>query len=125
MFERLQKDSEESLDILKGHLEDYASYGYRTLCFAMRNIDEEEYSAWSPKYKEASLMIEGRQKALAETAERLERDLVLVGATAIEDKLQEYVPETIQALMAADMRVWMLTGDKRETAINIGMFWTF
>ena len=65
-------------------------------------------------------MIEKRSKALADTAEEIEKNLVLVGATAIEDKLQEYVPETIQALMAADMRVWMLTGDKRETAINIG-----
>ena len=71
---------------------------------------------------------------MGELAEHIEKDLELVGATAIEDKLQEvgkghfiflknstfqYVPETIQALIAADMRVWMLTGDKRETAINI------
>lgn len=83
-------------------------------------IFQETYKNWAPKYKEAGLKIEGRQKALAETAEELEKDLILAGATAIEDKLQEYVPETIQALMAADMRVWMLTGDKRETAINIG-----
>ncbi|VDK56473.1 unnamed protein product, partial [Cylicostephanus goldi] len=86
----------------------------------MRTIPDDEYEAWAKDYHAAGILIEGRQKAQAEVAERIEKDMELIGATAIEDKLQEYVPETVQALMAADMRVWMLTGDKRETAINIG-----
>ncbi|EYC27863.1 hypothetical protein Y032_0008g224 [Ancylostoma ceylanicum] len=119
ILERLMPGSEDDINICHEHLEDFASYGYRTLCFAMRIVPEEEYKQWAKEYHAAGILIEGRQKALADVAEKLERNLDLIGATAIEDKLQEYVPETVQALMAADMRVWMLTGDKRETAINI------
>ncbi|PIC41418.1 hypothetical protein B9Z55_008841 [Caenorhabditis nigoni] len=119
IFERLVRGSEQSIDWCTDHLEDYASFGYRTLCFAVRKLSDGEYEQWAPEYKKAILAIENRAKLLAEAAEKLEKDMVLVGATAIEDKLQEWVPETIQALMAADIRVWMLTGDKRETAINI------
>ncbi|CAP30827.2 Protein CBR-TAT-1 [Caenorhabditis briggsae] len=123
IFERLVRGSEQSVDWCTDHLEDYASFGYRTLCFAVRKLSDGEYEQWAPEYKKAILAIENRAKLLADAAEKLEKDMVLVGATAIEDKLQEvrvgWVPETIQALMAADIRVWMLTGDKRETAINI------
>ncbi|CAB11550.4 Phospholipid-transporting ATPase tat-1 [Caenorhabditis elegans] len=121
IFERLEhgKEQEEAVEYCTEHLEDYASFGYRTLCFSMRHLTEQEYSQWAPEYKKAILAIDNRAKLLADAAEKLERNMILVGATAIEDKLQEWVPETIQALMAADIRVWMLTGDKRETAINI------
>ena len=51
--------------------------------------------------------------------EEIEKNLFLLGATGIEDKLQEGVPETIDDLMKAGIRIWMLTGDKKETAINI------
>lgn len=50
----------------------------------------------------------------------IEKNLELIGATAIEDKLQDQVPETIAALLKADINIWVLTGDKQETAINIG-----
>ncbi|VDP48947.1 unnamed protein product [Heligmosomoides polygyrus] len=122
IMERLAKGSEDAIEICHEHLEEFASYGYRTLCFATRDIGEDEYKEWSKAYRAAGILITGRQQALAYEAEKIEVNLRLVGATAIEDKLQEFVPETIQALMAADMRVWMLTGDKRETAINIGVF---
>ncbi|CAJ0580954.1 unnamed protein product, partial [Mesorhabditis spiculigera] len=119
IFDRVDPDSKQTVDFVKDSLEEYATFGYRTLCFAKKDISESEYNQWSPEYKKAGVMIEGRKKALEEAAERIEKNMKLVGATAIEDKLQEYVPETIQALMAADIHVWMLTGDKRETAINI------
>ncbi|CAI2349433.1 unnamed protein product [Caenorhabditis sp. 36 PRJEB53466] len=121
IFERLVQDhnSEEAEKCCIEHLEDYASFGYRTLCFATRKLTEQEYAQWAPEYKKAILAIENRSQLLASAAEKLETEMILLGATAIEDKLQEWVPETIQALMAADIRVWMLTGDKRETAINI------
>jgi len=61
-----------------------------------------------------------REKTLAEVYEEIERDLEVLGGTAIEDKLQDGVPETIAILRAAGIKVWMLTGDKQETAINIG-----
>ncbi|KAK6741578.1 hypothetical protein RB195_009443 [Necator americanus] len=119
VLERLVPGSEADINVCHEHLEDFASFGYRTLCFAMRVIPEDLYKQWANEYHAAGVLIEGRQKALADVAEKIEKNMTLVGATAIEDKLQEYVPETVQALMAADMRVWMLTGDKRETAINI------
>ncbi|VDM53665.1 unnamed protein product [Angiostrongylus costaricensis] len=122
IMERLVAGSEADIDVCHNHLEKFASYGYRTLCFAMRVIEEDEYKRWSSEYRAAGVLIEGRQKALVDVAEKIEVQMKLVGATAIEDKLQEFVPETVQTLMAADIRVWMLTGDKRETAINIGMF---
>ena len=53
-------------------------------------------------------------------AEQIEKDLILLGATAIEDKLQQGVPDTIQVLLDAGIKIWILTGDKQETAINIG-----
>lgn len=49
-----------------------------------------------------------------------QQNLMLLGATAIEDRLQAGVPETIATLMRADIKIWVLTGDKQETAINIG-----
>lgn len=53
------------------------------------------------------------------------QNLQLLGATAIEDKLQDKVPETIETLMKADIKIWILTGDKQETAINIGIIFAF
>jgi hypothetical protein len=68
----------------------------------------------------ASNSIVDRSNRLAAVAETVERDLVLLGATAIEDKLQVGVPETIHKLAQAGIKTWVLTGDKVETAINIG-----
>merc|ERR1740133_624551 len=55
-----------------------------------------------------------------DVAELIEKDMVLVGASAIEDKLQDEVPQTIADIRAAGIKIWVLTGDKMETAINIG-----
>ena len=103
-----------------GHLEDFARKGLRTLCFAVRDIPEAEYKAWKEEYIEACNAIENREEKVEEVAAKLERDLTLIGATAIEDKLQDGVPETIANLLSANIKVWILTGDKQETAINIG-----
>ena len=61
-----------------------------------------------------------REKKLAEVGELIEENLNLVGATAIEDRLQDRVPEAINHLRQAGIKVWVLTGDKIETAVNIG-----
>ncbi|KHN72946.1 putative phospholipid-transporting ATPase IA [Toxocara canis] len=118
IFDRLRAECKYRAETL-AHLSEYASKGYRTLCFAMRVVQEDEYKSWAADFQTASVAIEQREKKLAACAEKIECDLVLVGATAIEDKLQQGVPETIRALMGADIRIWMLTGDKRETAVNI------
>eukprot|EP00727_Mastigamoeba_balamuthi_P009714 m51a1_g5365 putative probable phospholipid-transporting atpase ia isoform x1 (1125) ;mRNA; f:511123-516212 len=102
------------------HLQQFASDGLRTLCLAVAVLDEAEYEEWARGYQEAATSIGDRERRLDEAAEAIERNLFLLGATAIEDKLQDGVPQTISTLLEADIKVWMLTGDKQETAINIG-----
>jgi len=119
MYQRLASNQDHSSTTMK-HLEDYASDGLRTLCFAMREIPLEEYNEWSKIYEQASLALSEREKKLEAAAEVIETNLILLGASAIEDKLQDNVPESIATLRQASIKVWMLTGDKQETAINIG-----
>lgn len=122
ILERLsQQEAQPFVDSTLRHLEDFAADGLRTLCIASRIVGEEEYQAWSSKYYEASTSLNDRSDKLDEVAESIEKDLFLLGATAIEDKLQDGVPETIHTLQAAGIKVWVLTGDRQETAINIGM----
>ncbi|KAI1484867.1 hypothetical protein F5X96DRAFT_399605 [Biscogniauxia mediterranea] len=101
------------------HVGEFASEGLRTLLFAYRYISDEEYGEWKQVYRAATTSLVDRQNRIEEAAESIERDFDLAGATAIEDKLQEGVPETIDKLRRANIKVWMLTGDKRETAIEI------
>lgn len=101
------------------HLEDFASEGLRTLLYAYRSVPEEDYNQWKSVYHEATTSLVDRQERIEAAAEIIEQGFELAGATAIEDKLQQGVPETIDKLRRANIKVWMLTGDKRETAINI------
>lgn len=102
------------------HIDDFATEGLRTLLYGYRFLDEAEYVEWKQRYQEATTSLVNRQEMIEEAGELIERELDLAGATAIEDKLQKGVPETIDKLRRANIKVWMLTGDKRETAINIG-----
>ncbi|KAG5439930.1 hypothetical protein PCANB_000212 [Pneumocystis canis] len=120
ILERLSKNNLYSDQTLQ-HLEDYAIGGLRTLCLAMREISEEEYQEWAAIYEEASITINNRTDELDKASELIEKELFLLGATAIEDKLQDGVPETIYALQSAGIKVWVLTGDHQETAINVGI----
>ncbi|KAI1372807.1 phospholipid-translocating P-type ATPase [Hypoxylon crocopeplum] len=101
------------------HISEFASEGLRTLLFAYRYIGAEEYDEWKKIYRDAATSLVDRQQRVEEAAELIEQDFDLAGASAIEDKLQQGVPETIEKLRRANIKVWMLTGDKRETAINI------
>lgn len=122
ILERLsQQDPQPFVDATIRHLEEFASEGLRTLCIASRIVPDAEYEAWAQQYYEASTALEDRSDKLDEVAEMIERDLFLLGATAIEDKLQDGVPETIHTLQNAGIKIWVLTGDRQETAINIGM----
>lgn len=85
--------------------QDYATEGLRTLCIACREIPEQEYKQWVTIYNEAASTINGRGEALDKAAELIERDLLLLGATAIEDKLQDGVPDTIHTLQMAGIKV--------------------
>jgi len=102
------------------HLEMFAREGLRTLCIAQREIPEEEYQEWSRDYDIAANAIQGREDKLEEVSDRIENHLWLIGGTAIEDRLQDGVPESISLLAQAGIKLWVLTGDKVETAINIG-----
>ncbi|KAK8096982.1 aminophospholipid transporter protein [Apiospora kogelbergensis] len=101
------------------HMDAFASEGLRTLLFAYRYMDEADYLAWRKVYQEASTSLVNRNERMEAAGELIEHDLTLAGATAIEDKLQAGVPDTIDKLRRANIKVWMLTGDKRETAITI------
>ncbi|TVY32279.1 putative phospholipid-transporting ATPase, partial [Lachnellula subtilissima] len=101
------------------HMNDFASEGLRTLLFGYRFLDEQEYHGWKKIYLEATTSLVDRQNLIEGAGEMIEQNFDLAGATAIEDKLQKGVPETIDKLRRANIKIWMLTGDKRETAINI------
>ncbi|XP_066573097.1 phospholipid-transporting ATPase VB isoform X2 [Amia ocellicauda] len=101
------------------HLNAYAKEGLRTLCIAKKVLNEEAYEDWSNNRLEAQAAINSRDELLMDMALQLETNLTLLGATGIEDRLQDGVPETIQALREAGIQIWVLTGDKQETAVNI------
>ena len=102
------------------HLEAFAVTGLRTLCFGMRVLGEDEFAKWKVEYDAASASLTERDDQLMSVAELIEKNLLLLGATAVEDKLQAGVPETIEQLAEANIKLWVLTGDRQETAINIG-----
>lgn len=102
------------------HIDDFASEGLRTLLYGYRFLDDQEYDGWKKIYLDATTSLVDRQDLIENAGELIEQNFDLAGATAIEDKLQKGVPETIDKLRRANIKIWMLTGDKRETAINIG-----
>ena len=103
------------------HINDFATEGLRTLLYAYRYLEEDEYESWKKLYLDASTSLVDRQEMIERAGAQVERDLELGGATAIEDKLQKGVPEAIEKLRRAKIKLWMLTGDKRETAMNVGL----
>jgi phospholipid-translocating ATPase len=112
-------DHSASLSRCLEHVDDFATEGLRTLLFAHKFISPEDYFNWKKVYQEATTSLTDRQDRIEAAGELIEQSLDLLGASAIEDKLQKGVPETIDKLRRANIRVWMLTGDKRETAIKI------
>ncbi|URE48278.1 E1-E2 ATPase [Musa troglodytarum] len=121
MFERLAQDGREFEDKTKEQMHEYADAGLRTLVLAYRQLDEEEYKSFNEKFMAAKNSVSAdRDEKIEEAADSIERDLILLGATAVEDKLQNGVPECIDKLAQAGIKIWVLTGDKMETAINIG-----
>ncbi|XP_045316320.1 phospholipid-transporting ATPase IB-like isoform X2 [Leopardus geoffroyi] len=118
IYERLSDDSLFVKETLT-HLEYFAKEGLRTLCIAYTDLTEKQYQQWLMEYKKASTVIQDRRQSLEECYDHIEKEFLLLGATAIEDHLQARVPETITSLLNANIKIWVLTGDKQETAINI------
>ncbi|KAK1574493.1 hypothetical protein QYE76_017937 [Lolium multiflorum] len=102
------------------HLHSYSSVGLRTLVIGVRDLSQAEFQEWQMAYEKASTALLGRGNQLRSVAANIERNMRLLGASGIEDKLQEGVPEAIEKLRQAGIKVWVLTGDKQETAISIG-----
>lgn len=105
---------------IQDHIDEFAKEGLRTLVFAMKDLGEEEFSEWFEKFQEARNSLEGRDEKVSAVSVELEQNLVYIATTAVEDKLQDMVPETIKFMREAGVKLWVLTGDKRETAENIG-----
>lgn len=124
IYSRLsRRENVNNIDVLEKtaqHLEQYATEGLRTLCLAQKELSWSEYLEWSEKYNVAAAALVDRENKLATVYDMIEQDMVLLGGTAIEDKLQDGVPESISMLGRAGIKLWVLTGDKVETAINIG-----
>jgi phospholipid-translocating ATPase len=102
------------------HINDFATEGLRTLLYGYKFLHEDDYQLWKKSYLDATTSLIDRTRLIEEAGDIIEQDLDLCAATAIEDKLQQGVPEAIDKLRRARIKLWMLTGDKRETAINIG-----
>ncbi|CAL4082603.1 unnamed protein product, partial [Meganyctiphanes norvegica] len=120
IYERLKDGQDNLKHHTQEHLNKFAGEGLRTLVLAQKDLDEEYFQSWKTRHHEAATSLDNREDKLDEIYEEIEKDLVLVGATAIEDKLQDGVPQTIANLAIAGIKIWVLTGDKQETAINIG-----
>lgn len=118
IFERLVEGDDEFKKTTDSHLEEFATEGLRTLTLAYKYLTQEEYDAWAAKYHAATVMIDNRDEEMDKAAALIEGQLHLLGATAIEDKLQDGVPEAIADLKRAGIKVWVATGDKLETAIG-------
>ncbi|XP_024917280.1 phospholipid-transporting ATPase ID isoform X2 [Cynoglossus semilaevis] len=120
LLERLHPCNQELMNITSDHLNEYAADGLRTLALAYRDLSEDQWESWSESHRSADKATDFREDLLSAVYEQIEQDMMLLGATAIEDKLQEGVPETIAVLSLANIKIWVLTGDKQETAVNIG-----
>ena len=107
------------VEMTNKHIDQYALVGLRTLAVATRELSTEELEKFEEELSAAQQDLEHKERRVAEVYDQVERDYDLLGATAVEDKLQEGVKETLVNLGLAGISVWILTGDKKETAINI------
>lgn len=120
IYERLKNSQDQLKQKTQEHLNKFAGEGLRTLVLASCDLDEVFFNNWKQRHQEAAISLEERDEKLDALYEEIEKDLELVGVTAIEDKLQDGVPQTIANLILAGIKIWVLTGDKQETAVNIG-----
>ena len=120
--ERLSKKTPKKiLRQCKYYVNKFSALGFRTLFITMKLLSQKEYDSFSSALKEAQMSLEDKERKVSEVYGTIEKDLFLLGATIVEDKLQDLVPETIRDLRLAKIKVWMLTGDKMNTAYNIGL----
>ncbi len=120
MLPRVDLDSDFQKGIEKD-LYKFAVEGLRTLVFSKKELSHKEFEDFMKQYIMIKTSMDSRkEQKLLELYDKMEYGLTYLGSSAIEDKLQEGVAETIENIMKANIRVWVLTGDKQETAIEIG-----
>ncbi|XP_055538977.1 phospholipid-transporting ATPase ID isoform X2 [Wyeomyia smithii] len=120
IYDRLGNNQQNLKARTQEHLNKFAGEGLRTLVLAERRLTKEFFDSWLLRQREAALSLDGREDKLGAIYDEIECEMQLIGVTAIEDKLQDGVPQTIANLQMAGIKIWVLTGDKQETAINIG-----
>ena len=114
-----ENTSNSLLETTKRHIDLFATEGLRTLAVAVKTLSLDEYQDFKTSFTKASQSLENRELKIRQVYEDLESGLELIGAIGVEDKLQEGVKDTLVALGQAGIKVWILTGDKKETARNI------
>ena len=120
IIEKRLLPGQKSLKTTQGFLDTFAETGLRTLLVAGKTISQGQYDEWAYKYLQAATS-HNKESEMNRVSSELEVEFELIGSTAIEDKLQEDVGDTIRDIRSAKIQVWVLTGDKVETAMNIGM----
>ena len=116
---RFVKD--EYVNYIAENAENLATKGLRTLVLSQKIISQEDFDKWNKEYEEAKTSMENRQQKIAEVVSKLENNMDFLCVTGVEDLLQDDVATTIDNLRNAGMKVWMLTGDKVETATCISI----
>ena len=117
----LNEDSKKSYDLqkTKEYLTAYSNHGLRTLMLAYKRLSKEEYSSWNNKYEETKKNPNHKEEDILKLYDEIETNFNILGSTAIEDQLQDDVNDVIDSFVSIGIKVWMLTGDKFETAKNI------
>ena len=119
IFSICSKNGKNNITECNQIINEFARNGWRTLALAYRYLNEEDYSNYDTLLNDAYNDLTNQEVKLKEVFEKIENNLELIGATAVEDRLQEDVASTLESLRQAGIKIWVLTGDKRETAINI------
>ncbi|XP_067851314.1 phospholipid-transporting ATPase IF isoform X2 [Heptranchias perlo] len=110
-----------AVSLMSAHVDELAMKGLRTLCVACKFLTRQEYNDIEARLLTARTSLHQREQQVSDVFTFIEKDLHLLGISGIEDKLQDKVPETIEALKLAGIKIWVLTGDKQETAISVSL----
>ena len=123
IIKRLAKTEfdKKSFKIIKNNIEEFSKLGYRTLMVAYKIINETDYKIWIDRLQKEELNLNNKNYLIDKYYDIMEDEFELLGGTVVEDQLQDKVPETIEALRKADIRIWVLTGDKIDTLESIGL----
>jgi phospholipid-transporting ATPase len=118
----LHKDNRKDIhEQVKSYVNDFSLQGFRCLYVGMKIFDEEEYNTLCQELEAAGLNLDDKEEEVKKVTDKFENGVYLIGGTIVEDKLQDDVPETIRDLRLAGIKIWMITGDKIDTAYNIGL----